>query len=520
VSGKPPKPQTSLLPFFLSLVAGGVLGLSAPGFGLWFLAWVGLIPLLILVRRSANWMHAVAKGFLFGFAYNCVYQNWYLQLAPLDWLGFNNWQGGLMALSALLFVASHQGLIVGIFALIYYLLPLETSFFFIRPGWKLSWPTLWTVPLLWVLVLNNLGNAHNLLGVPWSMIEYSQYLQRPIMQIASIIGGIGIGYLIVLVNVSLAMILASWLKKLATPGLSAQQLKPAIEQAAIVTIILLAVLVYGYARLASESLDQTTTASIIQPNINIELQKNIHKYTLSELYTKLVAMVNACPPGLIIASESAMPTLLSHDPILEAKLGSLAKQRNFSMVLGSIDQDRYGHLFNSAFGVSSDGHFDHKPYHKRYLVPFGEYTPQLVTYLPEWIKRLTNTPAGEGYTAGTEPVRLDLANKLISPLICFEVISPELVAQSVRAGGQLLVNLSDLAWFHRSMIGEQMLACAVTRAIENQRYLVFSANTGPSAIITPSGTITRRTGQGTEQVLIGKVGFENHLSWFTRWFLF
>ncbi len=520
VPSKSPKPQASLLPLFLCLVAGGILGLSAPGMGLWFLAWVGLVPLLILLGTSKSWLQATLRGFVFGLGYNCVYQSWYLQLAPLDWLGLNAWQSGFLAVGALLVIACQQAVIFGIFALIYYLLPLETSWFFIKPGWKLSLPTLWTVPLLWVLMLNKLGNAHCLLGVPWSMIEYTQYQQRAIMQIASIIGGIGIGYLLVLVNVAVAIVLSSWFKKITSRSLATPEFKGAIEQAAVVTIILLTVLVYGYAHLSTENVVTTFPVSLIQPNINIEMQKNIHKFTLNELYDKLASMLSGCPPGLVICSESAMPTLLSHNVAFTGRLASLAKQRNINMVVGSIDQDRYGHFYNSAFGISSNGRFDQKPYRKRYLVPVGEYTPQFVKYLPAWFLRMTNTPAGEGYSAGTEATYLNLSNKLISPLICFEVISPELVAQSVRAGGQLLVNLSDLAWFHRSIIGEQMLACAVVRAIESQRYYVFSANTGPCAIITPNGTITRRTGQGSEQVLVGRIGFDNHLSFFTRWFIF
>ena len=520
VPAKPPTPQTNLLPFFLSLVAGGILGLSAPGMGIWFLAWVGLVPLLVLLGTSKSWIQATLIGFLFGLGYNCVYQNWYLQLAPLDWLGLNDWQSGLLALGSLLFISCQQALIFAVFALIYFLLPLETSLFFVKPGWKLSLPTIWTVPFLWVLMMNKLGNAHFLLGVPWSMIEYTQYQQRAIMQIASIIGGVGISYLLVLVNVSIAIVICSWFKKLTTTSLTTQPFKSAVEQAALVTIILLAVLVYGYAHLSSDRYFETLPVSLIQSNINIEMQKNTHKFTLNELYDKLASMISSCPSGLVVCSESAMPTLLSENQNLQQRLDNLAKQKKVNLIVGSVDKDRYGHLYNSAFGISSEGRFDTQPYRKRYLVPVGEYTPQFVRYLPSWFLRLTNTPAGEGYSAGREAICLNLGNKLLAPLICFEVISPELVAQSVRAGGQLLVNLSDLAWFHRSIIGEQMLACAVTRAIESQRYYVFAANTGPSAIITPSGTITRRTGQGTEQVLIGKVGLYNKLSLFSRWFIF
>jgi apolipoprotein N-acyltransferase len=105
-------------------------------------------------------------------------------------------------------------------------------------------------------------------------------------------------------------------------------------------------------------------------------------------------------------------------------------------------------------------------------------------------------------------------------LICFEVIAPELAAASVRAGGQLFVNINDLSWFHQSIIGEQMIACAVLRAIENRRYFVFAANTGPSAIISPTGEIKVSVAQGVAGVLSGKIDYLSDLSWFTKWWKF
>ena len=104
----------------------------------------------------------------------------------------------------------------------------------------------------------------------------------------------------------------------------------------------------------------------------------------------------------------------------------------------------------------------------------------------------------------------------VAPLICFECISPEQTARSVRAGGQLLVNVSDLAWFHKSDCGLQMVAFSVLRAIENRRYFVFAANTGPSAIIDTNGKITEYSPHGGKTVMQGRVGFNETLTWFSR----
>jgi apolipoprotein N-acyltransferase len=136
------------------------------------------------------------------------------------------------------------------------------------------------------------------------------------------------------------------------------------------------------------------------------------------------------------------------------------------------------------------------------------------------MQRLTNTPAGGGFHSGTESVALNLSCGKVAPLICFETLSPELVSSSVRQGGQLLVNISDLAWFHESCIGEQMLAFSVMRAIENSRWFIFAANTGPSAIIDAKGRIVHLSKQNTERLLVGKVRLSSEITPFTQWFMF
>ncbi|GAI34517.1 unnamed protein product, partial [marine sediment metagenome] len=76
----------------LALVAGALFGLSAPGFGQWYLAWFCLAPFFLLVAGSESLKQASIRGFVFGAAYNLVYLNWYLGLHSLSWMGLNDWQ--------------------------------------------------------------------------------------------------------------------------------------------------------------------------------------------------------------------------------------------------------------------------------------------------------------------------------------------------------------------------------------------------------------------------------------------
>ena len=133
---------------------------------------------------------------------------------------------------------------------------------------------------------------------------------------------------------------------------------------------------------------------------------------------------------------------------------------------------------------------------------------------PEWVKRWTNTPAGGGFAPGKEALcyKFDLGK--VAPLICFECISPEHAAASARNGGEVFVNISDLAWFHKSDCGRQMVAFSVLRAIENRRYFIFGANTGPAAIIDATGKITQYIPQSGAVLVQGKFGLNGQHTFF------
>ncbi len=504
--------------FSAAIAAGAVLGLSAPGLDQWFMAWVGLIPLLLLLAGSKNVLAAFLKGLAFGTAYNLVYLNWYLALAPLNWLGFNDWQSLLLAGAAWLIVSLHQGLIIGLFASLVRLIPLTGGFLprKLEERWHL--PTLFLIPLLWVLIENKVGNAPDALGVPWSMIEYSQYKCLPLLQAASWVGGIGISFLIVSTNVAIAGLLATVSRKVNWKSLAAPTNGAAVRQTMTIALLLAVTYAAGLSSLTANHPRATTNLSIVQGNINIDMQKTEHRFTLTEILSRYLKMMDACPRGVCILTESAIPTYLREQPETIEVLTLAAKHRQLDLVVGAMDRDSPEHPYNSAYGINSQGQFLRTCYHKRLLVPFGEYTPYLVQYMPDWLKKLTNTPSGGGFSAGKEPAVLPLLSGKLAPLICFETLSPELVASSTRLGGALLANISDLAWFHDSQIGKQMLAFSVLRAVESGRYFVFAANSGPSAIVDPNGRITALSKPGQQTVLTGKVGYSSQVTPFCTWF--
>jgi apolipoprotein N-acyltransferase len=513
-SGQPLASPASLV---VAAVCGALLGLSAPGFDQWYLAWIGLVPLLLLIVSSSGVKEGFLRGLVFGTAYNLVYLNWYLHLHPLYWLGYNEAESVALAAAAWIILALHQGLIMAVLSAFLRLLPL-TGGFLPRPidgRWCLPAPVV--IPLLWVLVLNKLGNAHDFLGVPWTMLEYSQYKQLSIIQISSWIGGIGLGAIIVLVNVVLAGLVSSLSQRLSFKSLSPGTSQAAFNQALTIALCVAGMIAWGFSRLGAPQY-ATETLSVLQGNINIEMEKSKRTYTLAELFEHYGRLLSKTPTGLCVWTESSVPAYLKNERELSTDLMQAARRGKHDMIVGSIDRDVEGRAYNAAFGIDADGNLADAVYHKRYLVPFGEYMPGFVHYLPEWVQRLTSTPAGIGFHSGNKPVILNLSGHEIAPLICFETLSPELVATSVRNGGSLLVNLSDLAWFHDSMVGDQMLAFSTMRAVESARYFVFAANTGPSAIIDANGRLLKRSACGKALVLTGKVLFNTERTVFTQWF--
>ena len=102
-------------------------------------------------------------------------------------------------------------------------------------------------------------------------------------------------------------------------------------------------------------------------------------------------------------------------------------------------------------------------------------------------------------------------------LICYESIFPAISRQAVMRGANLLVNLTNDAWYGRSSAPDQSLAMAVLRSVETKRSLIRAANTGISGFVDPLGRITARTAIFTEAALVSPVAMLDQLTFFSRY---
>ena len=148
-----------------------------------------------------------------------------------------------------------------------------------------------------------------------------------------------------------------------------------------------------------------------------------------------------------------------------------------------------GEFHNSIVAVGMGGGL----YHKQKLVPFGEYIP--LESLIRGLLPFFDLPMSS-FKQGSEDQPLLKVEKnetlfLIAPFICYEIVYPEFVAQMAN-NSDLLITISNDAWFGDSLGPKQHMAIAQMRALETQRYLLRSTNTGITALVNHKGEIVKK----------------------------
>jgi len=218
---------------------------------------------------------------------------------------------------------------------------------------------------------------------------------------------------------------------------------------------------------------------------------------------------------LVIWPETATPFYLFQDQVLTEMVIQGVREAGTYFIIGSpsVDTDHKEHVYyNSAYLITPKGEPVGR-YDKVHLVPFGEYVP-LKRYLPFLGKMVAQVA---DFKAGRPGTPLVWGERPIGMLICYEIIFPGLARAMTLNGGQLLVNITNDAWFGRTSAAYQHFSMAVFRSIENRRFLARAANTGISGFIDPNGRIMAATGLFEDATLAAEVRFLDHLTAYTRW---
>jgi len=463
-----------------ALLSGLLLFLSFPKFGSGILAWVALVPLFYALRDAKPW-----DGFKTGFLTGLI-----AHMGILYWISCVVVQYGYLpvyvGIAAVLLLAAYLSLYTACFAMGVVFLRARGNAIFL------------SAPLLWTVL--EFARSHLLTGFPWENLAYSQYHYGNIIQIADITGTYGITFTIVLINTVLYNVLA------------ARFLRRRYPTAEIATACAILVVIYGYGHFRTadiyESLKKASSVEvvIVQGNIdqNIKWNARYQSETL-DIYRTLSLRAIPAQGGFIVWPETAAPFYFEHPGPLREAVFDLVRISGRLLLFGSPryeEENGIVSFMNSAYLLRSDGAVSGR-YDKVHLVPYGEYVPlrKLFPFIGKLVAGVGDFRPGKGF----DPLMSD--GRRLGVLICYEAIFPEAARDYKRKKAELLVNITNDAWFGTTSAPYQHLSMTIFRAVENRLYLVRAANTGISAIIDSTGKILSRTGVFERTVLKGEVKF-------------
>lgn len=429
-----------------AIVSAILLILAFPNFNLSYLAFVGFVPLFLVIRskkpKEAFWISYLC-GFLF-------------YLVTLYWLYH-------VTIFGLIIVCLYLALYFGIFGLLFN----RFAFFTLHP----SPLTGLLIAIIWIIL--EYLQAHLFTGFGWALLGYSQYKNLALIQIADFSGVYGVSFVIMMVNVGIYRFFKRSLKEIVIAGM--------VLAAAI-----------GYGKIGEDKGGQgkEITVSIVQANIPQEMKWDpAAKDEILERYANFTRLAAFEDPDLIIWPETSFPGFFGINKETQEVL-DLARKVDTPLLIGANTSEGLD-SFNSAVLISERGKVVDR-YDKIHLVPYGEYVP-FSDKIP-FLHRLVLGELGE-FTPGKEYKAFSLqpspfTNEVkFATLICFEDIFPKISKKLVQNGAEFLVVITNDAWYGKSGAPYQHAAASVFRAIENRVPIVRCANTGYSCFIDPRGRI-------------------------------
>ena len=343
--------------------------------------------------------------------------------------------------------------------------------------WLLAFPALWELGewlRSWVMT-----------GFPWGAVGYSQVTESPLSGFIPL-GGIHLVSYLVAFSAGALLLLAN-----------GQRL-----QRALAATLLLAIWSAGFWLQSvnwTEPVGKPYRVALAQGDIAQVLKWDpaAFEQTLKTYYQQ-VASTQA---DVMILPETALPVFLDDLPsgYLTMVAGD-ARRKNMALATGIPRRTPDGRGYLNAVVVLTDPALP--SYAKDHLVPFGEFIP--LPGLIGWIYQYMNMPLSGFSRGGANQAPLLLAGHHIAFNICYEdSFGEELIGPAARAG--ILANVSNLAWFGKSVAMSQHLQLSQARALETGRFMLRATNNGMTAIVRPNGEISSVAAPFSQQVLEGMV---------------
>lgn len=470
--------QNGRQPWILSTLTGIMLVLIFPRMDLSFLAWFALVPLFFLIQDQP-----LARVTLFGFWAGMVFYFFGLLWVTNTIINYGN-VPVVISYLILMLLAAYLSLYLALFC-------------YLVKKWSGKNPLtfLWLAPVIWT-ALEYLRSTHSSYGFSWLGLGYSQAGNLPVIQVAEITGVYGISTLIVFINAGIYFLLTAWLRRNKSDSPQGFSFKPALRVLGFSLVVL--ALWFGFGK---KTLDKWEEHSRTAPSLRVALaQGNIPQNLkwnplfqdkVMNIYRELSLKATPEKPDLIVWPEAAIPFYYSLDQINSEFVNNIARSTQSPLLIGSPYlevKNKVRTSYNSAYLIAADGQTLGR-YDKIHLVPFGEFVPfqDILWFINKMVEGIGNF--GRGREVGV----FDLKGYKLGISICYEIIFPDLVRQSVDRGAQFLVNITNDAWFGKSAASYQHMDMVALRAVENRVPIVRAANTGITGTIDPTGNIRQTT---------------------------
>ena len=475
-----------MLPFtILPLISGIALWLAFPDHSLFFLSWVGLMPYLYFLTQKRSWKAIVAGNFVLGLAYFGGVLYW----IPEVLIGYGGLSWGVSIPIFLLMLLM----------LCFFLLPFSVLTHAVSTRSRVA--ALWSAPGFWVLS-ELLRNYYAVGGFPWALLGHSQYPYEWMRQLADVSGVYLISFLVVLGNCALLALFR--FRSYRTWALSS-----------IFTLLFAGANLYGWYRVEVWQVPpgKSIRAALVQPNILLSapLEHYAKKYfeVLPQYYRQAVADGAAW----VVFPEAPNPYYYDTDFYFRTFWQRQVRNSGVPLLLNStsVETGSNTRYYNGALLIGP-GEQPVYRYHKMHLVPFGEYVPAAdwLSFVQPLVQEVAS------FSAGTTPVVGEISGISFGTSICFEGIFPESAREFVRKGAQILVNITNDAWYGRSAAPRQHLEFGAFRAVENRKPILRCANSGYSAVIDLLGGIQQELGLFEDGILVAQVSACSYRSIYSR----
>lgn len=444
-------------------------------------SWIILSMLFVTVfdfRKSLKRVFGSLFCF-FGFFYLFAY-SWFLSLYPLDFAGLGNAESAVVVVGGTIVISLIHTSMMSVCVLIGYIAAKQTRNVYLR-----------AVLVSFGYVLGEFVQSLGTFAMPWVRLFVGQTEHTALLQSASLFGSYFITFIMVLVNALLAQALLD---------MNGER-RRARNCFCVALAVFCLNLGFGLVRINTVNYTdcKKLDAVVLQGNIPSS-EKWTGKVSDGEVYRALADTAAedtayTQSPDIAVMPETAFPTVLKHDDgrMTMAKVDSvyIANRLDAEVMVGAFCKDG-DNEYNSLFVVDKEGNVS-KPYNKQHLVPFGEFMPYrkvlsaIVPSLAE-INMLSSD-----LSKGTDYRPLETKAGKAACLICFDSIFSDTARKQVKNGADYIVVSTNDSWYKTSDALYQHADHSIMRAIENNRPVIRSANTGVSKIIDSKGNVLAET---------------------------